>query len=46
MFKYVLLLKEYLKKMPHYHKDHNYIVKAQSVFEDINQNSNELMNKL
>lgn len=46
MFKYVLLLKDYLKKLPKYHKDYEPLQKALATFESINLANNDLMQKL
>ena len=46
MFKYVLLLKDYIKKLPRWHFDYEHMRKALEVFEDINQKNNDLMGRL
>lgn len=46
MFKYVLLMKDYLKKLPKIHKDYASFSKALVMFEQINLSNNELMARL
>jgi hypothetical protein len=46
MFKYVLLLKDYIKKLPRWHPDFEHMRRALDVFEDINQKNNDLMGRL
>lgn len=46
MFKYVLLMKDYLKKLPKTHKDYVPFGKALQLFEQINLSNNELMVRL
>ncbi len=46
MFKYVLLMKDYLKKLPKTHKDYAAFAKALGSFEQINLSNNDLMAKL
>lgn len=46
MFKYVLLMKDYLKKLPKTHKDYNSFSKALELFDQINISNNELMARL
>ena len=46
MFKYVLLMKDYLKKLPKNHKDYNAFSKALAMFEQINLSNNDLMARL
>ena len=46
MFKYVLLMKDYLKKLPKTHKDYVPFSKALGLFDQINISNNELMARL
>ena len=46
MFKYILLMKDYLKKLPRSHTDYEPFAKALKLFEDINASNNDLMIKL
>ena len=46
MFKYGLLLREYVKKMPKFHMDHKNILQAIQVFEQINFSNNDRMVKM
>jgi hypothetical protein len=46
LFKYVLLLKEYLKKLPKYHPDYNAIQNCHNLFHEINNFNNDLMKKI
>lgn len=46
LFKYVLLLKEYLKKLPKNHPDYNSILGSHNSFHEINNINNELMKKI
>lgn len=46
MFKYVLLMKDYIKKLPKIHKDYKPLCKALDCFEKINLYNNDLMVKL
>jgi len=46
MFKYVLLLKEYIRKLQRWHPDSEQMRKALALYEDINQKNNDLMGKL
>jgi hypothetical protein len=40
MFKYVLLLKDYIKKLPKDHRDYCFLIKALQKFEEINLSNN------
>jgi hypothetical protein len=40
MFKYVLLMKDYLKKLPKQHKDYEPFSKALTLFDQINLSNN------
>lgn len=46
LFKYVLLLKEYLKKLPRHHQDYEPLTRAMERFHDINNENNEKMIQL
>jgi len=46
LFKYVLLIKEYKKKLPQFYGDYNPVNEALKTFHDINDFNNELMKKL
>lgn len=46
MFKYVLLMKDYLKKLPKLHRDYEPFARALASFDQINLSNNELMAKL
>lgn len=46
VFKYELLLKEYLKRLPQYHPDYHDASQALHTFGVINMSNNELMNSL
>ena len=46
VFKYELLLKEYLKKLPPYHPDYEDVKQALKTFGEINMSNNELMTSL
>ena len=46
VFKYELLLKEYLKKLPSYHPDHHDSSEALKIFGQINMSNNQLMTNL
>jgi len=46
MFKYVLLLKDYIKKLPHWHPDYQNMLKAHTLYDNINISNNNLMERL
>lgn len=46
VFKYQLLLKEYLKKLPPYHPDYHETQEAEQIFCMINESNNQLMASL
>lgn len=46
LFKYVLLIKEYKKKLPPFYGDYIPVNEALKTFHDINDFNNELMKKL
>lgn len=46
LFKYVLLLKEYIKKLPSNHKDFKAVTACHEAFHIINTHNNEEMKKL
>ena len=46
LFKYVLLLKEYVKKLPPQHPDYAAANTAMETFHEINNSNNELMKSL
>lgn len=45
LFKYVLLIKEYMKKLPENHRDHETMSKAMNMFHEINNFNNDVMKK-
>ena len=46
LFKYVLLMNEYIKRLPKYHPDYSNMVTALGVFKEINSANNDLMRRL
>lgn len=46
LFKYVLLLKEYIKKLPRNHADYESVCACHNLFHNINNFNNDLMKKL